>query len=416
MKLIGAFQRIELKRAMKILPQYYLGAVLLTAVLVLAVVCGSVLTEKEEAQTELSVALVMNNNTYLTNFGMEVLESSASAGSLCNFVMTDEESAKAGLKDRTYCGIIIFPNYFISSALYEEDGEAAVLYLPRFGNAFNNGLLEGLATAASGMLSATEAGLSAAEKVALHFGASENAVKRVALDLENGFGEYALSREECFVEDMASGTGGQSPIQYYFCAGIVLLLLLGGVSCGPLLKGDSRAFENQLYLHRIGPVLLMSIRYVAVLALFGTLYTTIFAILGVFLATKPDLFYELFVITNLPELLTWYLGGIPMLLLAAAMVCFVYAFAGNQIGGILLLFVATVVMGYASGCLAPAAYLPKAVRVLGGYLPTAYMLETVLCGLKQMLDWGLMLRLLLMAGAFFAGAVGIQAMRRRAGA
>ncbi len=415
MKLVGAFQKIEWKRAMKMLPQYFLGVLLLGGVLVLTIVCGTMLTDESEKKEELKVALVMNENSYMSNFGIEVLESSKSTGSLCEFAIVEEAQARAGLEDGTYCGVIIFPKNFVNSVLYQDEKNAAALYMPRFGNAFNNGLLSGLARAASGMLSATEAGLKAAEEVAIYYRASDNAIKRISSDMESIFGEYAYSREECFVEDIASGTGGQSPVQYYFCAALVLLLLLGGVSCGPLLKGDTKAFENQLYLHRIGPVRLAGIRYLAVLSLFGTLYTLIFLALAILQMWKPDLIYELFTISNLLELLVWYASGVPMLLLAAAMVCFIYAFAGNQIGGILMLFVFTVVCGFASGLLAPAAYLPVAVRVIGGYLPTKFMLETVLSGLRQMPDRSGMLLVLFLGFAFLAGTAGLQVLRRRRG-
>ena len=60
--------------------------------------------------------------------------------------------------------------------------------------------------------------------------------------------------------------------------------------------------------------------------------------------------------------------------------------AANQIGGILLLFLVTLLMGYASGCIVPSAYLPKAVRSVGRHLPTATMLHVSVGGLTQIAD------------------------------
>lgn len=414
MKLANAFQKIECKRAIKTLPQYYLGVIILGTILGLVVLCGS-LFSKEEESSELKVALVLNQNTFLSNFGTEVLQSASSVGSLCSFEIVEEATALGGIEDGTYCGAIIFPNHFIGSVLYGDGNEVASMYLPRFGATFNNGLFQGLASVASGMLSATESGMSAGVEVSRNFGADEQDRRRVESDIEALFQEHVFGREECFVQDVASGTGGVSAIQYYFCAALVLLLMLGGISCGAILKGDAKAFEDQLFRHRIGPVRLMGIRYVAVLLMFAILYTSVFALLAIAFWWKPELFYELFTIMRFSELLLWYVSGIPMLLLAAALVCLIYAFAGNQIGGILLLFLTTIVMGYASGCLAPAAYLPKAVRVVGGYLPTSHMLDSLLLGLQQMPSLGNLLLLLCMTIGALLLTAAMQVLRRRAG-
>ncbi len=413
MKLAMTFQKIELKRAMRILPQYYLGVLCLSALLALVVFCGTLLTKDEDESTEITLALVMNKNTYLSNFGLDVLESSASTSSLCTFETTDEASAMEGLKSGRYSGVIVFPDSFISGVLGGGDNATAKLYVPSFGNTFNNGILRGIAEAAGEMLGSSEAGLSAAKEVAVYYNASNTTVKRVVSDLETMFGEYALSREECFVEDVASGTGESTVVQYYFCSALVLLMMLGGVSCGPLLKGDNRAFEQKLMTHRIGPVRLLRIRYIAVLALFGTLYAGVFAALAVGLTWKPELFYELFRLMEWSELAIWFVSGLPMLLLASALVVVIYSFSANQIGGILLLFVLTVVMGYASGCLAPSAFLPKSVRVLGGYLPTAHMLRGLLSGLLQMPDWRNSAMLLAETLLFLTVAMGIMEWKGR---
>ena len=143
------------------------------------------------------------------------------------------------------------------------------------------------------------------------------------------------------------------------------------------MKGDPVAFEKQLALHRIGPVKLLAIRYIAVLSLFAVLYTVVFAALFGWLLVSPGSFAALLDLSSAEELRYWFLCGLPVLLPAASIVVFVYTFAANQIGGILLLFIVVMVMGYASGLLSPAAYLPSKVRVVGAYLPTARMLNVM---------------------------------------
>lgn len=377
MKLTGTFLMMEEKRTMKILPQYFLGVFLLAALIGGIVAFSTLFTDKKATASDVSVAIVLNDNDFLASFGLDVLESSASAGTLCTFAIVDAEEAAAGLAEGRYDGVINFPDHFVGSVMTGEEVLKAQLYLPKM-SGLNNQLIAGIADVGGRLLAETEAGIYMAATAALSMeGVTEADLDRVEYDVQNLFFDFAMSREEFYAKDSASGTGNQTVIQYYACAAFVLLLLLGGISCGPLLKGDPVAFEKQLALHRIGPVKLLAIRYIAVLSLFAVLYTVVFAALFGWFLVSPGSFAALLDLSSAEELRYWFLCGLPVLLPAASIVVFVYTFAANQIGGILLLFIVVMVMGYASGLLSPAAYLPSKVRVVGAYLPTARMLNVM---------------------------------------
>ena len=127
---------------------------------------------------------------------------------------------------------------------------------------------------------------------------------------------------------------------------------------------------------------------------------------------KPDTMEKYFAITKFAELRNWYLAGLPLLTLASALVLLVYTFAANQIGGILFLFLLTALMGYASGCIVPSAYLPKAVRSIGRYLPTYTMLRVSVGGLRQKVEWARTGFLLLEALIAWLMTVGIMSWNR----
>ena len=75
--------------------------------------------------------------------------------------------------------------------------------------------------------------------------------------------------------------------------------------------------------------------------------------------------------------------------------------AANEIGGILLLFTGTIVMGYMSGCLLPSVYLPKAIRRTAKFLPTTYMREEAENALAGVIDAKHVLIMLMFSAAFF---------------
>ena len=113
------------------------------------------------------------------------------------------------------------------------------------------------------------------------------------------------------------------------------------------------------------------------------------------------------------EIWYWFICGLPVLLPAAAIVVFVYTFAANQIGGILLLFLFVMIMGYASGLLAPAAYLPSKIRVIGAYLPTARMLNVMKNGMTHAVDFSLLLTVVAEASIVLGCSMGISVLKRR---
>ncbi len=413
MKLTGTLIWMEEKRTLKILPQYFLGVFLLTALIGVVVMFSVLATEKDVTKQDMTVALVLHDNDFLRTFGLDVLESSSSVEDLCTFIETDEEDAEKGMKEGRYAGAVIFPDHFVGSAITGEENLRAQMYIPKM-DGFSNRIIAGLAEIAGGLLGKTEAGIYTATLIAaMPENADENDVERVENDIRNLFFDFAIGRDNFYTKDSASGTGNQTVVQYYVCAAFVLLLLLGGISCGPLLKGDPIAFEKQLALHRIDTAKLLAIRYLAVLTLFAVLYATIFALFFGWFLIHPASFAAVLDLSTAEEIWYWFICGLPVLLPAAAIVVFVYTFAANQIGGILLLFLFVMIMGYASGLLAPAAYLPSKIRVIGAYLPTARMLNVMKNGMTHAVDFSLLLTVVAEASIVLGCSMGISVLKRR---
>ena len=413
MKLTGTLIRMEEKRTLKILPQYFLGVFLLTALIGVVVMFSVLATEKDVTKQDMTVALVLHDNDFLRTFGLDVLESSSSVEDLCTFIETDEEDAEKGMKEGRYAGAVIFPDHFVGSAITGEENLRAQMYIPKM-DGFSNRIIAGLAEIAGGLLGKTEAGIYTSTLIAaMPENSDETDVERVENDIRNLFFDFAIGRDNFYTKDSASGTGNQTVVQYYVCAAFVLLLLLGGISCGPLLKGDPIAFEKQLALHRIDTAKLLAIRYLAVLTLFAVLYATIFALFFGWFLIHPASFAAVLDLSTAEEIWYWFICGLPVLLPAAAIVVFVYTFAANQIGGILLLFLFVMIMGYASGLLAPAAYLPSKIRVIGAYLPTARMLNVMKNGMTHAVDFSLLLTVVAEASIVLGCSMGISVLKRR---
>lgn len=410
-KLFRKFLGLEGKRALKILPQYYLGTALLVTLFAVVALAGNAALTKEEKEDRVEIALVMHD-TYLKNYGMDVLQSAASASSVFRFSEVTEEEAMQGLKDGTYDGEMVFPKDYVASVFGDGESGPAKFYEPSSMNSLDQGLMEGLIEVGTNLIAVSSSYVVGAVEIAGEYGVEQKAREALQNDMEMYLAARVINREDTFVKADASDTDGQTLFQYYFCAGIVMLLMLGGVACGTLLKGDARSLEDQLAMHGIKSPLLALARYIAVLLLFFMFYTTVFVILYLMWLGKPVTMEKYFAITKFAELRNWYCAGLPILVLAAALVLLVYMFAANQIGGIMLLFLLTALMGYASGCIVPSAYLPKAVRSIGRYLPTYTMLRVSVGGLRQRAEWARTGILLLEALVAWLATVGLMSWNR----
>ena len=410
-RLFREFLGLEGKRALKILPQYYLGTALLVTLFAVVALAGNAALSKEEQEDRVEIALVMQDK-YLKNYGMDVLQSSESASTVFRFSDVTEEEALKGLKEGRFDGAMVFPENYVESVFGRKDAGPAKFYEPPSMNSLEQGLMEGLIEVGTGLIAISSSYEAGALQIAEEYGVEGDSLTDLQEEIELYLGNRVINREDTFLRADASGTDGQTLFQYYFCAGIVMLLMLGGVACGTLLKGDARSLEDQLAMHGVKSPLLALARYLAVLLLFFIFYTTVFLVLYVTWLVKPDTMDRYFAITKFAELRYWYLAGLPLLTLAAALVLLVYTFAANQIGGILLLFLLTALMGYASGCIVPTAYLPKAVRSIGHYLPTFTMLRVSVGGLRQKADWARTGILLLEATAAWLATVGIMSWNR----
>lgn len=384
MKLFGTLQKTEVKRAIRVLPQYFLGVFVLILLIGIVALFGF-LSNKKETSESMTVALVLGNNEFLSTMGMQILDGAKSADGLCSFDTCDSEDlALERLRDGTYTAVIVFPDSFVSKALYRDDAEASI-YIPVM-SSFHTSLLRSLADSAGALLKDTEANITTVSVYAREQGISDSDRSTLDNEINTALGSYALAREDFFIDDTANGTGTVGTVPYYFNAAIVMLLLLGGISCGPLLAGDSRAYRDQLIHHRIGPLRQLFAKCLAVLTLFASLYLVIFLGITAFKAVKPDLFTSLLKLETYGEIGYWFLCGLPILFLATAMVVLIYTFAANQIGGILLLFLVTILMGYASGCIEPSAFLPLTVRNFGSHLPMTKMFNSILSGIRGEAD------------------------------
>lgn len=362
--------KLEIKRAMKNLPQLILGAAIISLAVIIIVICCAYSGKSQTTSTKSNIALVTNNNTLIESVGMDVLGNMESAKNLFDISLLEEDEAKKAFDEGNLLSVVIFPNNYIES-ISRGDNEPAQVLLKNEGVSFSLNMIAELCGAASNLLAATEAVSYAAADFCNEYGLSKEK-SQITDDMDVNCARVILEREDNFNKVTIYGEGDVSTAQGYACSAVVVLLLLWGISCGSIFKGDSPVLVNKLAANLIPVRRQEGFKLLALVCLIGSM----FLILGGVLLLAFPFAAKLFAVIDIDtvwQLILMLLALIPAVVLASAIVMFSFTIASGQIGGIILLFIETIIMSYTSGCLMPSYYLPDAIKELGKFMPTYFM-------------------------------------------
>lgn len=374
--------RLEIKRAMKKLPRLILGAAIIFAVVAIIVVIGAA-SQKSTGNAGITrVALVTNNNSLVENVGMELLGNMETVSNLFDFNVYEEEEALKKFDNEELEGVIIFPDNYVDN-VGRGDNDPAQVIVRNEGTSYSLSMIAEVANAAGNLLTATEAANYSLQDWGKEYGIEDRWTMSEELGVTDA--RIILQREDMFEKVTLYGEDDVTFAQSYFCSAMVILILLWGLSCGTILKSDPVVFTKKLSANLVSTGKQQLIKLTALVSLLGTMFAIIGALLLVGYAVAPGVF-ELMDIESVWQIVMLLISFIPAVLLAATIVMLAYTIASNQIGGILLLFISTIVMGYISGCLVLSVYLPETLRDLAKYLPTTYMHEQAQNALVGIVD------------------------------
>ena len=180
-----------------------------------------------------------------------------------------------------------------------------------------------------------------------------------------------------FETEDVSVFGSLSVIQFYLASGIVLFLLLAGMALYPIVQREPAAFGRQMERQGVGMIWQCFCQWFCGLLCMGLLTAMVWAVITTALGFMPDsLVWQLF--PGYPEGASVGLRiGIAalMLITVTTFLYMLYSLAGSRTGGVLFIFLLSVVMVYLSGGLVPSVFLPKLMQAAGEWLPTTYLIR-----------------------------------------
>ena len=361
MKTWIAFFIVECKRTGKTLLKSigsFCACLLLTAVLVAAF---NAIMQNAQVFQKVNIGIAIPEGESISRLATQYISSMDSVRSVCDFYYLDEQEAVEQLKQGTLQAVVLLPEGFYHDVQVGINPPAQI-YFPKDA-AQNTQVFEELVTAGVSFLQTAEAGVYAALDTASYYGVELQGAG-LGDTIAYLFAHQMLKRDSVYSAKMLSTMGNLSVAEYYYAAGLVILLMMCGIQFGFLYGKRNRSVEDKLKIRGVG-----SIRQsvVKILVMTEFLYVTglLYYFAGIGVAGWTKTYFVFYQGT------TWY--ALLLLCLGIAIYFHVlYELSGSSSQAAVFVFAVNVITICGAGVLIPEAYLGKEIAGISRFLPMKY--------------------------------------------
>lgn len=361
MKTWIAFFIVECKRTGKTLLKSigsFCACLLLTAVLVAAF---SAIMQNAQVFQKVNIGIAIPEGESISRLATQYISSMDSVRSVCDFYYLDEQEAVEQLKQGTLQAVVVLPEGFYHDVQVGINPPAQI-YFPKDA-VQNTQVFEELVTAGVSFLQTAEAGVYAALDTASYYGIELQGAG-LGDTIAYLFVNQMLKRDSVYSAKMLSTMGNLSVAEYYYAAGLVILLMMCGIQFGFLYGRRNRSVEDKLKICGVG-----SIRQsvVKILVMTEFLYVTglLYYFAGIGIAIRTGTYFVLY------QGKIWYV----LLLLCLGIAIYfqvLYELSGSSSQAAVFVFAVNVITIIGAGVLIPEAYLGKEVAGISRFLPMKY--------------------------------------------
>lgn len=361
MKTWIAFFIVECKRTGKTLLKSigsFCACLLLTAVLVAAF---SAIMQNAQVFQKVNIGIAIPEGESISRLATQYISSMDSVRSVCDFYYLDEQEAVEQLKQGTLQAVVVLPEGFYHDVQVGINPPAQI-YFPKDA-AQNTQVFEELVTAGVSFLQTAEAGVYAALDTASYYGIELQGAG-LGDTIAYLFVNQMLKRDSVYSARMLSSMGNLSVAEYYYAAGLVILLMMCGIQFGFLYGKRNRSVEDKLKIRGVGSIRQSVIK---ILVMTEFLYVTglLYYFAGIGVAGWTKTYFVFYQGT------TWY--ALLLLCLGIAIYFHVlYELSGSSSQAAVFVFAVNVITIIGAGVLIPEAYLGKEIAGISRFLPMKY--------------------------------------------
>ena len=392
--------RIELKRAAHAMMSGMVTLIIISVITLGSAAALYTLLQSLGISEPVKIAVSAPGDGSLSKVAIRLLQGMDSIKVVCEFELTDEQSAREGVYDGTFGAAIVLPENFYEGVNTGVNPPALILVpenmtegLKSFGD-----LLE----ASVSLVDTVEGGIYAVSDAYRVYGMyvsktdMENYLTNLSFDI-------LLSRIKFFDDQLESSLDVDDLISYAVVSACLLILMVTCTGFGYLYSKRTRSVEYLLKRNGIGPVKKGFVRLFAMmlqLVVIYLLFTIVVYLASRFMASSESgaLVLAGSSLEEALDVLKSFGNVIPVLFCMCGFTHLIYSLLGSREDSGLILLIVFMIMLIVGGCIVPSVFLPDSVERFGAYLPAALWRNDIFTG-------GLT-RELIMGALFFAGGEG----------
>lgn len=395
----------QIKRASKLYPSILAVTVLLIVCIALSCVLIINNSTNEEDKQKFTLGICGDLSDTNLDIGITAIQNlDTSRFSIDMITIESEDEAKKMLKDGEIAGYVRIPPDFVRSVIRMENKPVAYVSNNSPMN-FGTLLVNEMAQNISDTVSESQKGIYGLQRLSKEHGKNENYHENI-VNLNAKYISSVLNRNESIDIENLGISDGLSAGGYFVCGGVMIFLLLWGISCNSVLSKKDRSLEK-LLSSKGQSVFTQTLSEYSVFFLI-TLFTVMLITVIAGIATQ-------YVNTGIEELDYKYVSDyvmyvvkiIPVLLMITSLQFLFHELINGTVSVVLTQFVFAIGTGYVCGCLYPSYFFPETVQKAAAFLPTgvgvSYMRQTMSHTLTSFSFFGVIIYFVLFFGtAVFA--------------
>lgn len=349
---------LEIKRMLRLLPQFMAGALALSLITGIFVISASQKLNEKKSYNRAKIALVIPDNDRKAAMMMSVIENADSVKESMNFIrVKDRKNAEELMKSNNADGIIIFPHNVVEDILDGTNTPVTVI-LPK-NSGIESLLAKILIDAGCENLATAQAGIYAVtweyEHVYKH-----NITSKLQKDINIEYFDYTLPRQNYFQEQVINSTGELTSEQYFICSGLIFTLILMGISFAKVLCNTNKDFLKLIKLNGVCEYCMYCIQVLSVFIV----YMVTCILEGIVYFCASLIFNLPYVKINLLNIMVF----VTLIFCISSFIVFIFKIIKSKISAILLLFFIDTAMTFVSGGFIPKVFLPDIIQKCDIYI------------------------------------------------
>lgn len=368
--------KIQIKRAGKLYPSIIIFTLIIAMSLSFFLINMLEKDSKKESENRAKIGIVGDMEDAYLNIGLTAVKDLDASKEYIDFVPMEKEAAKEKLEKNEIVGYLYFPDNFIQDAIKGKDTKLQ-FYLSDSPASLGPIMMEEVISVVSRMVIQSQNGTYGFSAAARKYSVKEYVIDLQSNLLSINYAQKIIQRKNAYNVNVLGIEDGLPAEDYYFCAILIVILLLCGIVCAQLLVKADMSFSRLLYSKGQRPILQLIGEYLPFAIMMSINFLVMITGVGYMFSHKADTLGIMSDLGNVTDYVIFGCKLLPVVLLITMFQFLIYELATGIISGVLLQMLTTIGLVFLSGFIFPLSTLPEIMQEISKFLPTGIAFDYV---------------------------------------